>query len=782
MKTTLHSFFNTKALPAFVIYVTLLFCSVTTFGQQITIFSDDFNRGATPTPVALSAGGTPSVNYTNTPVGIAAIQTSFTAGSDYRLQILNGLTAGTAGKSFAMASMPSTPNYKTTLHQNSGLVTWAFSMRHNRSFGSTMSGFDATQWGVATVIACDNADPTALTAKGYAVVMGGIGTKNTYDLISFTNGLNATLNLTPMITGVTLVSFKDVASIKVTYDPVTNKWNMYQKDEGSAIATTAYPDPSALSVAAIGEVDDTVGHVDADLSNFGFLFSHGTTLNNSYFVDNYKVMVGSVASTAYYLAANSDCTVLNNWGTNTNGSGTNPTDFTAANQIFKIFNTGATLGSDWTVNGSGSKVVLGDGTTANGLVIPATAFLNGKIDLAAASSLTINHTTIFPTLNVVSPASTIIYNGASDQTAQTGTYGNLSISTIGIANSSGALSVAGALAIANGSTLNMGANKLLGVGSVSGTGTLKTTYSSSSAASALPADINWPFYVFYNSLTSIQSIVQGNYTNLDITGGGQRNLLGAIIAVSGTLNSAGVTSVPGTSVIDFNGTTPQAIGNDFPGFAIKISNSSASGVSLTDSDKIIDATNVELAGNLSSGGFSETLGMLTISNNSILNLLNTPHSIVFANSSSMFWDTTKKITIKGWTGTASAAGTNGKVFVGTDNTGLTLDQLNQITFEGYSGATILASGEVVPSSSLGIQKQSQINFKYYPNPVVGSITLSHTASISMVTVYNLLGQKVLTSKPNTANTKIDMSGLSPSTYFIELTSGGKKGTVKVIKN
>lgn len=142
----------------------------------------------------------------------------------------------------------------------------------------------------------------------------------------------------------------------------------------------------------------------------------------------------------------------------------------------------------------------------------------------------------------------------------------------------------------------------------------------------------------------------------------------------------------------------------------------------------------------------------------------------------------KKITIKGWTGTAGATGTNGKVFVGTDATGLTLDQLNQITFEGYSGATILASGEVVPSSSLGIQKQSQINFKYYPNPVVESITLSHTASISMVTVYNLLGQKVLTSKPNTANTKIDMSGLSPSTYFIELTSGGKKGTVKVIKN
>ena len=780
MKTTLQSFFNAKAIPAFVIYAALLCFSVTAFGQQITVFSDDFNRGATPIPLALSAGGSPSVNYTNTLVGIAAIQTSFTAGSDYRVQIINGVTAGTAGKSFTMANMPVTPSYNTTLHNNTGLVTWAFNMRHNRSSGSTMSGFDAGQWGVATIIACDNADPSNASAKGYAVVMGGVGTKNTYDLVSFSNGLIATVNLTTLITGIT-IGFKNVASIKVTYDPGTNKWNMYQKDEGSAIGTTAYPDPSALSVAAIGEVDDTAGHVDAALLNFGFLFSHGTTLNNSYFVDNYKVAVGSVASTAYYLAANSDCTALNNWGTNTNGSGTPPTDFAAPNQIFNIFNTGATIGSDWTVNGSGSKVVLGDGINANALTIQASTFLNGKIDLAAASSLTISHTATYPTLNVVSPASSVIYNGAADQAVQTGSYGNLTINTVGIATSPGTISVAGNLTIANGSTLAMG-NKLLAVGSVSGTGSLITTYSSSSTASALPAGISWPFSVSYKTLTATQSIVQGNYTNLDITGGGVRNLLAAEISVSGILLADGVTFNSGTSVIDFNSTSAQTIGNDFPGFSMKISNSSTSGVSLTASDKILDTTNLNLAGTFSSGGFNETFGALNLTNNAIINLGSGSHAIAFANSSSEFWDPSMTLTIKGWTGTPGATGSNGKVFVGADDTGLTLGQLSQITFEGYTGATILATGEVVPTSSLGIQKQDFVDFNYYPNPVTQLITLSYTAPISAVTVYNLQGQKVLTSKLNAASTKIDMSGLSPSTYFIEVTSEGKKGSVKVIKN
>lgn len=776
MNIKLHFTFYSRIKNAMVLFVLMAFSTSVNYAQT-TIVSDDFNRAT------LSPGGTPSLTYSTLLTGIATSATVVTTAPDYRLQIINGVAAGTAGRSSAMSVMPTVSNFNNTLRNNTQLVTWSFSMRHNRSSGTTMSGFGAGQWGVATVIACDNADPTAATAKGYAVVMGGTNTLATYDLVSFSNGLNLNTNMVSMITGITLASFKNVVSIKVTYDPVSNKWNMYQKDESSAVATTAYPDPNAISVAAIGEVTDTAGHVSSSLANFGFMFMHGTTLNNSAFFDNYKVTVGVPTIYSYYLAANSSCTNLNNWWSNTNASsGTHPTDFAAANQIFNIFNSGATISSDWTVNGSGSKVVLGNGTTANSLIIPATAFFNGKIDLAALSTLTISHVTTLPTLNLISPTSSVNYNGAADQVIQTGTYGNLAINTVGIGNASGAITAVGNLTISSASTLNMGANKLLGVGTVSGTGAIKTQYSSSSAASAFPADINWPFSVFYNSLTSVQSIVQGTYTNLDITGGGPRNLLAAVISVSGNLNAEAAVCTPATSVINYTGTTAQTIGTVFPGFSMKIANSSTSGVSLTASNiaSITSATNLELAGNLSSGGFNQTFGAISLSGNSIVTLGTGSHALNFADSSTSFWDSTKTLVIKGWTGTPGASGTAGKIFFGANAASLSTAQLGAISFQGFTGKTLLATGELVPAA-LGIQDHNLENLKLYPNPVADFLNLTNDAEISEVNVFNLLGQKVISLNPNAITSAIDMSNLSPSAYFVEVISLGNKGIYKVIK-
>jgi len=630
MKRKLPFILALKIRNFFIFFVTLFLFSATSFGQT-SILTDDFNR------LTLSPGGSPSVNYTSTLVGIASSSTTSTTDPDYRLQILGGATAGTAGKSFTMAVMPTSSNYNATLHSNTGLVSWSFNIRHNRSSGSTMSGFDPTQWGIGTVIACDNADPTNGSAKGYAVVMGGVGAKNTYDLVSFTNGLNSNANLTPIIQGITLSSWKNVVSVKLTYDPSSNKWNMYQKDEGSATSTVAYPDPSAISVDPIGEVVDLSSHVNSALANFGFIFSHGTTLNNSAFFDNFKVTVGSVTTTTYYLKANSDCSILNNWWSNIDASsGVHPIDFNADNQIFNIFTNGATIGSDWTVNGSGSKVVLGNGTDVSTLGITNTAYFNGKIDLSEVSTLTIEPISTIPTLNLIALTSTVIYNGTGNQIIQGATYGNLVVNTLGTGTASGAITIDKNLTISNNSILDMGVNKVLGVGSVSGSGSLKTAYSSSSAASALPADITWPYSVFYNSLEAVQSIVQGNYANLDISGGGVRNFLSAQISISENLNADGVAYNSGTSSIIYNGTAPQTIGLDFPAFSMKIANTSVSGLSLSASDRITDDTNIELAGNFNSAGFSETFGLITLTDNSILNLGSGIHSLSFPNCSSEF--------------------------------------------------------------------------------------------------------------------------------------------------
>ena len=275
----------------------------------------------------------------------------------------------------------------------------------------------------------------------------------------------------------------------------------------------------------------------------------------------------------------------------------------------------------------------------------------------------------------------------------------------------------------------MGANKLLGVGTVTGTGAIKTQYSSSSAASAFPVDINWPFSVFYNSLTSVQSIVQGTYTNLDITGGGPRNLLAAVISVSGSLNAESAVCTPATSTINYTGTTPQTIGTVFPGFSMKIANSSTSGVALTASNiaSITSANNIELAGNMSSGGFNQTFGAITLSGNSIITLGSASHALTFPDCSTTFWDPTKTLVIKGWTGTPGASGTAGKVFFGTTAAGLSTAQLGAITFQGFAGRILLPTGELVPAT-LGIQNQNLENLKLFPNPV--SQALKTTNSVS----------------------------------------------------
>ena len=74
------------------------------------------------------------------------------------------------------------------------------------------------------------------------------------------------------------------------------------------------------------------------------------------------------------------------------------------------------------------------------------------------------------------------------------------------------------------------------------------------------------------------------------------------------------------------------------------------------------------------------------------------------------------------------------------------------------------------------------NFSYYPNPVTDILTLSYSNTISEVVVYNLLGQQVLTAKPNAPQTQMDVSGLNTGTYMVKVTSDEGSKTVKVVKN
>ena len=73
------------------------------------------------------------------------------------------------------------------------------------------------------------------------------------------------------------------------------------------------------------------------------------------------------------------------------------------------------------------------------------------------------------------------------------------------------------------------------------------------------------------------------------------------------------------------------------------------------------------------------------------------------------------------------------------------------------------------------------SFSFYPNPVKDVLTLSYDTEIQKVSVFNLLGQEVITKSINANLGQIDMSALSEGTYLVKVTADNATKTIKVIK-
>lgn len=82
---------------------------------------------------------------------------------------------------------------------------------------------------------------------------------------------------------------------------------------------------------------------------------------------------------------------------------------------------------------------------------------------------------------------------------------------------------------------------------------------------------------------------------------------------------------------------------------------------------------------------------------------------------------------------------------------------------------------------LSIQDIDGINFKAYPNPVKDVLNLSYSTEISSASVYNMLGQEVLSKQLNVAQAQLDMSNLSTGTYVVKVNVDGMMKTIKVVK-
>jgi hypothetical protein len=119
---------------------------------------------------------------------------------------------------------------------------------------------------------------------------------------------------------------------------------------------------------------------------------------------------------------------------------------------------------------------------------------------------------------------------------------------------------------------------------------------------------------------------------------------------------------------------------------------------ISDSNQIGNTTNMIMSGGtlaLGNSG-SESLGTLTLTANSIIDLVSISNfDLYFGNSAMNLWSGT--LTINNWSGDQTG-GTNSRIFFSNNSSGLTSGQLSQINFSGWgSGAILLSNGELVPN-------------------------------------------------------------------------------------
>lgn len=175
----------------------------------------------------------------------------------------------------------------------------------------------------------------------------------------------------------------------------------------------------------------------------------------------------------------------------------------------------------------------------------------------------------------------------------------------------------------------------------------------------------------------------------------------ATVTLTGSMgNASGTTNTfikAGAGEIVLNNSS---VSNNFSATAIQVN---AGSLTLGAANQIGDGTDLILNGGTfrtgnASAGYAESLGDLTLNASSTIDLGAAAglRDLIFLDSNGVAWSGGATLTVANWAG-ALSGGTAGRIFFGSNASGLGSGQLSQITFSGYNaGAQLLGNGELVP--------------------------------------------------------------------------------------
>ena len=253
-----------------------------TAAHATTAYFDDFNRTGLNTGTYVYT--TTATAGTDGGADVGATFNGFTTTPNL-LTLTNDATATANGNGYVYTTTPTSAytGFNNVLSANTGnVLNWTFNLENVRS---TPSGFGTGNYGQAYVLGATNGVFQGTgSANGYAVIIGNSGTPDPIKLVRFTGGLSAPL--TTIATLTTQDAKTDFWSVKVNYDPSTNAWSLYTRDDGSA----AFADPSTGTLILSGSGIDST-YTGVALTHSGALWSFSTGANQQSRFDNFMLDV-----------------------------------------------------------------------------------------------------------------------------------------------------------------------------------------------------------------------------------------------------------------------------------------------------------------------------------------------------------------------------------------------------------------------------------------------------------------------------------------------------------
>lgn len=498
-------------------------------------------------------------------------------------------------------------------------------------------------------------------------------------------------------------------------------------------------------------------------------YSGGTTIstgtikigdNNALGTGSLKLGVsGTTASITFTSTDSTDRTISNslttfagsNWNTTFGSAGTGNLTFgnttsvaLGSSRTFTVNNTWTSFanaftgtGDGITKNGTGTLILLGANSYTGASTINAGTLQLGNGgstgSLSTLSAITVNATLAFNRTNTITQGTdfaavisgtgaliqagsgNLILSGANSYTGAT----TINAGVLRASNNTSLGTTAGGATVASGAALELSGGIAIGAEALglSGTG-----IASGGALRNTAGDNTYQGAITLNAATRINSDsgnlnlsggIGGAGQNLTVGGSGNTTISSAIATSTGTLIKDGTgtltlsaaSTYTGTTTIN-NGTVRATAANALGGTGDIVVNNGGS-LLVTTENALNDAAGITLAGGTLSlnGSFSESIGALTLSANSVIDLAGFNGTLTFSGLGA--WANDASLAITNWNGinkygTPVGSGVADRRVVFTSSTGLD-SNLGRISFfsgsfgVGFAGTAFeMAGGEIGP--------------------------------------------------------------------------------------